>query len=88
MLEAKIIKSDNKGRIILPVNLFGKLKNLHNAKFLVISGDDCVVLKQININMAKEKLNDVYKKVQQKFKEENITKKEVNKAIKWARKSK
>jgi bifunctional DNA-binding transcriptional regulator/antitoxin component of YhaV-PrlF toxin-antitoxin module len=54
-------------------------------KFIAIKINESVLIKKIEFPRIKEEFKDLVSEVEKKFKEKNITKKDVEEAIEWSR---
>ncbi len=79
MSKAKFLEASRNGGI--------KIEGLRpQEKYYLIKGKDYVLLKKMSEPSAMDDFMKIASEIQKQFKEKNITKTTISKAIKWARK--
>ena len=83
-----IAKISRSGQIVIPVEI-RELMGIEPAdRFLVISEGDEIVLRRLQKKTRKKVLSELLESIQKEFEDSDITKEEIQEAIKEIRKSK
>lgn len=85
MEKIEITSMSSKGQVVIPLDIREQLGLKEGEKFFVFGEDDAVLLKRI-VTPAIKSFDRLLQKTQQFAKEKGITKKDVENAIKKARK--
>ena len=88
MINEEIVTMSDKGRVIVPVSIRKKLGLKGKNKFIAVGTDDYIVFKQIRISSRspKEEFESLSGEIEGKFRDEGVEGKDINEAIRWARK--
>ena len=81
----RILTIDSQKEFEIPQEIKENLHLKPNDNLLVSSGDDFIIIRKIRKPSLDERFRSLSEKVRRKFKNEGITPKDVDKAIKWAR---
>ncbi|MFW6305643.1 MAG: AbrB/MazE/SpoVT family DNA-binding domain-containing protein [Candidatus Saliniplasma sp.] len=79
-----IVKMSKKGQLVVPKDIREEEHFNPSDKFIAIPIKDGVIFKKIEIDLEKE-YDELKDKVQERFKKEDLSEEEVEKAIEWAR---
>ena len=82
----QIIKVDKSGNFKLPAAIKKSLKLKKDDNLLVFSGSDSIVIKKMDRQSLKQRFLHLSAAVEEKFSQTRVTKDDVAKAVKWARK--
>ena len=85
MEKLEITSMSSRGQIVIPFDVRKELGLKEGEKFVVVGEDDTILLKKVSMPSFRN-FDRLLKKTQQFTKERGITKKEVEEAIKRARK--
>ena len=90
-MEIEITKITSKGQVVIPQGIRERKGIKEGERFLVFDSDDSIIFKRIKNLEEKKNLTEfenVFKSMWKTSKERNITKKDIEKEIKEARKEK
>ena len=79
-----IVKMSKKGQLVVPKDIREDEHFRPSDKFIAIPIKDGVIFKKIEIDLEKE-FDDLKNKIRERFKKEELSEDEVEKAIEWAR---
>jgi len=79
-----IVKMSKKGQLVVPKDIREEEHFNPSDKFIAIRIKDGVIFKKIEIDLEKE-YDELKEKVQKRFEKDDLSEKEVKKAIEWAR---
>lgn len=88
MIEEKIITMSEKGKVTIPISIRKNLGLKGKNKFIATGTDDYIIFKQIKIPAysPKERFESLSGEIEEKFRSEGVERKDIEEAIKWARK--
>ena len=78
----KLIKMSSKGQLVVPKEIRKEINFKEGERFIAIPLEEGVYFKKINM----PNLQEISKEVEAHFKKSKVTKQDLKKAIKWARK--
>lgn len=81
-----LVKMSPKGQLVVPDEIRQKEKFRPGDRFVGIQIKEGVLFKRVKIPNVKVEFEKLAKKVEKQFKKDGITKKDIEEAIKWARK--
>ena len=85
-MDAEIVKMSSKGQLVVPRDIRDEMGLMPSDRFISFPVKDGVVFKKVRMPNAKEEFNSLAKDIRKQFKSKGITPKDVDEAIKWARK--
>lgn len=87
-MEGNLARMTSKGQITMPKNIRDKI-NAHKGDYFLfeLRGANKVEIKKAELSPS-EKFEKVAQRIEKKFKEHGVTRKDVEEAIEWARKQK
>ncbi|ODS39376.1 MAG: hypothetical protein A7316_05640 [Candidatus Altiarchaeales archaeon WOR_SM1_86-2] len=85
MAAEEVVTMSDEGEVIVPGSIRKALGLKGKNKFIAIGGDDYIMFKQIKTPSPKEEFESLSREIEKKFREEGIERKDVEEAIKWAR---
>lgn len=85
-MESDYVKMSPKGQLVVPQDIRQSENFEPGDKFMAISVKDGVLFKKIEMPNIKIEFEKLSKDIGKKFKRNKINKKDIEEAIKWARK--
>lgn len=85
-MEAEIVKMSSKGQLVVPQDIREQEGFKPSDRFIPFAVKDGVLFKKLEMPDLKKEFNRIANDVQKHFKEKGITSKDVDEAVKWARK--
>ncbi|HIH25279.1 hypothetical protein J4476_05345 [Candidatus Woesearchaeota archaeon] len=85
-MESDYVKMSPKGQLVVPQDIRQSENFEPGDKFMAISVKDGVLFKKIEMPNIKIEFEKLSKDIEKKFKRNKINKKDIEEAIKWARK--
>ena len=85
-MESDYVKMSPKGQLVVPQDIRQSENFEPGDKFMAISVKDGVLFKKIEMPNIKIEFEKLSKDIEKKFKGNKINKKDIEEAIKWARK--
>lgn len=88
MMPDEVVTMSVEGKVIVPISIRKKLGLKGKNKFIAVGTDDYIVFKQIKIpsQSPKEEFESLSQEIENKFRDEGIERKDIEEAIRWARK--
>ena len=84
MENMELVKMSSKGQLVVPK----EIREIENFKptdrFVPFHVKGGILFKRIKIPNIKQEFASLAKEIEKQFKEENVTQKDVNEAVKWA----
>jgi bifunctional DNA-binding transcriptional regulator/antitoxin component of YhaV-PrlF toxin-antitoxin module len=87
-MELDLVKMSPKGQLVVSQDIRKKEGFNPGDRFVPFAVKGGVLFKKVEIPNAKVEFNKLFKEVEKQFKKQNVTKEDVNDAVKWARKRK
>ncbi len=78
----KLIKMSGKGGLVVPKEIRGKLNLKEGERFVAVALEEGVYFKKVDL----PNLENLTKKIQAHFEKNKVSKKDIETAVKWARK--
>ncbi|GEM_PF-677212 len=85
-MESDLVKMSPKGQLVVSQDIRSKEKFHPGDKFMQFSIKEGVLFKRVKMPDVKAEFEKLAKEIEQQFKKQNITQKDVDEAIIWARK--
>jgi bifunctional DNA-binding transcriptional regulator/antitoxin component of YhaV-PrlF toxin-antitoxin module len=85
-METDLIKMSPKGQLVVPQEIREKQGFLPGDRFVGFQVKDGVFFKKVKIPDVKLEFEKLSKEIEKQFKKQKVEMKDVEKAIKWARK--
>ena len=85
-MDAEIVKMSSKGQLVVPQDIREALGLSPSDRFISFPVKDGVLFKKLKMPDVKKEFDTLAKDIQKQFKERKVMPKDVNEAIKWARK--
>jgi len=82
----ELVKMSPKGQLVVPKDIREIEKFKPTDRFIALRINNGVVFKRVEIPSVKTDLKSLSKDIEKHFKDRNIKKKDVEEAVKWARK--
>jgi len=86
-METDIVKMSPKGQLVVPQFIREKEGFIPGDRFISILVEGGILFKKVDFENLKKDFERFSKKVEKQFKRNNVTAKDVEEAVKWARKS-
>jgi len=84
-MEAELVKMSPKGQLVVPKEIRIKEKFESSDRFVAFGVKDGVLFKKVDIPDVKVEFKSLSKEIAKHFKERKVKKKDVEGAVKWAR---
>ncbi len=81
----ELVKMSPKGQLVVPKEIREKEKFKPTDRFIAVRINGGVVFKRVNIPNVKVEFKSLSRDIEKHFKERNIKQKDVEEAVKWAR---
>ncbi len=86
MTEVELVKMSPKGQLVVPKDIRKQEDFRPSDRFVPFRVRNGVLFKKLKMPNIKAEFNSLAKEIQQQFKEKEVSPKDVNEAVKWARK--
>ncbi len=86
MEDLELVKMSPKGQLVVPQKIREQQHFESADRFIAVSVKEGVLFKKVKIPDVKAEFRALSKEIEQKFKEKDIPKEDVNEAVRWARK--
>ena len=86
-MDTELVKMSSKGQLVVPRDIREEMGFSPSDRFISFPVKDGVMFKRVKMPDVKAEFNALAKEVQKQFKNKKITSKDVNEAVKWARKN-
>jgi len=86
MSEMELVKMSPKGQLVVPKDIRELEKFKPSDRFVPFRVKGGVLFKRVNMPNMKAEFTSLAKEIEKQFEREKITKKDVDEAVKWARK--
>ncbi len=87
MVETEIVKMSAKGQLVVPEDIRKEEHFKPGDRFVPLPVKEGVLFKRIKIPDVKAEFAQLAKEIETKFKKEKITPKNVDEAVRWARRA-
>lgn len=84
--EPEVVKMSGKGQLVVPQDIRNTVGLTPGERFVAFPVEEGVLFKKVNIPKVKLKFESLAKEIEAQFRRNNVKKKDVEEAIKWARK--
>ncbi len=81
----ELVKMSLKGQLVVPQEMREKEGFKEGDRFIPFAVKEGVLFKRIKIPNVKIEFEKLSKEIEERFKKEEVTKKDVEEAVKWAR---
>jgi len=88
MITDELVKMSSKGQLVVPYSIRKKEKLNEGDRFIAVDTVQGVIFKKVNIPDIKIRLEKLHEEMSAHARKYHITQKDVDGAVKWARKSK
>ena len=85
-MDAELVKMSSKGQLVVPRDIREEMRFSPSDRFISFPIKDGVLFKKVKMPNVKAEFDALAKDVQKQFKTRKITSKDVDGAVKWARK--
>jgi len=85
-METELVKMSPKGQLVVPKRIRELEKFKPSDRFVPFHVKGGVLFKRVKIPDIKAEFTSLAEEIEEKFKREKITEKDVDEAVKWARK--
>ena len=82
----EVTKVSTKGQVVIPQGIRKELGIESGTSMLVIKMKDYVVLRKMNMPNVRQAFKSIAKEIENQFKNNKITRKDIDGAVSWARK--
>ena len=82
----ELVKMSAKGQLVVPLDIRSRSKLTPGERFAAFPIKEGVLFKKIEMPKIKISFESLSKEIEAQFNENNIKEKEINEAVKWARK--
>jgi bifunctional DNA-binding transcriptional regulator/antitoxin component of YhaV-PrlF toxin-antitoxin module len=82
----EFVKMSSKGQLVVPQEVREMANLMPGERFVAFPVEEGVLFKKVNIPQVKVDFNILTKEIEQQFKRNKVSRKDVKEAIKWARK--
>ncbi len=82
----QLVKVDKTGNFKIPQSIRNSLKLKKNDTLLIAGTEETIVIKKIKQESLNDRFNALAKKVSATFKARNVSKADIDEAVRWARK--
>jgi len=86
MIESEIVKMSSKGQLVVPQNIREMAGLDVGERFVAFPIKEGVVFKKIDIPRVTLDFESLAKEIEDQFRKRGVAEKEINEAVKWARK--
>ncbi|MAE43103.1 hypothetical protein CMO93_04980 [Candidatus Woesearchaeota archaeon] len=86
MVEMELVKMSPKGQLVVPKEIRQLEKFKPSDRFVPFHVKGGILFKRVKMPNVKAEFTSLAKEIEKKFKEKRVTKKDVDGAVKWARK--
>ena len=87
-MEKELVKMSSKGQLVVPQDI-RELEGFEPGdRFVPLAVDDGILFRKVKIPDVKAEFEKLAKEVTAQFKKNGVTQKDVDEAVKWARKQK
>lgn len=86
-MESELVKMSSKGQLVVPRDIREEMGFSASDRFISFPVKDGVIFKKVKMPNIKEEFNSLTKEIEKQFKKDKISKKDVDEAVKWARRS-
>lgn len=84
-METDLVKMSPKGQLVVPQDIRDKEEFTSGDRFIPFPVKGGVLFKKVKIPDVKIEFQKLSKEIEKQFKKKNITPKDVDEAVKWAR---
>ena len=85
-METELVKMSPKGQLVVPQRIREMEAFKSGDRFVSVAVQDGILFKKVEIPDVKVEFKKLAKEIQAKFKKQRVSHKDVEEAIKWARK--
>lgn len=85
-MDAEIVKMSSKGQLVVPQDIREEEGFKPSDRFIPFHVKGGVLFKRLKMPNIKAEFNSLAKEVQKQFKKKKVSPKDVDEAVKWARK--
>ena len=84
----EVVNLSSKGQLVIPKNMREEMGLNQMDKFVLVNDRDTIIMKRLQEEEIKSKMNSLMNEFAREFKKEGITKEDLKKEIKAVRKAK
>ena len=84
-MDAEIVKMSSKGQLVVPQDIREEEGFQPSDRFIPFAVKEGVLFKKLKMPSIKSEFNTLAKEIQKQFKKKKVSPKDVNEAVKWAR---
>lgn len=85
-MKEEIVKMSSKGQLVVPYEIREKESLKEGDRFIPFAVKEGVLFKKIEIPEIKVEFEKLSKEIEERFRKNNVSKKDINEAVEWARK--
>jgi bifunctional DNA-binding transcriptional regulator/antitoxin component of YhaV-PrlF toxin-antitoxin module len=86
MTEVELVKMSPKGQLVVPKDIREQEAFSPSDRFMSFPVKNGVLFKKVKLPNVQAEFNSLAKEIQQQFKKQKVSAKDVDEAVKWARK--
>ena len=85
-METEFVKMSPKGQLVVPQDIRAEEDFEPGDRFIAMAVKEGVLFKKVEMPNAKAEFEKLSKEIQEQFKKQKVTSKDLSEAVKWARK--
>ncbi|MBS3157112.1 AbrB/MazE/SpoVT family DNA-binding domain-containing protein [Candidatus Woesearchaeota archaeon] len=83
----EVVNLSSKGQLVIPKNMREEMRLNQKDKFVLVNDKDTIIMKRLQEEEIKFRMNSLMKELTKEFNEKGITKEDLRKEIKSVRKA-